>query len=674
MGVFGDWAGKYNDLGINVIPIVENKKPPQDGFVFKKWLTQKQTEEDIENLIMAYGHCPGIAVICGEVSGVSGFDFDFKYDASRMPSEITEKKYNMEFSKIDTEFKKHLPDWTLAKKAKHGWTVFYKWSPRHYTIPVDRHKVRLFDFKATGYIVIPPSFHSFPDGKELFYSWICGDPMDEFNSLPELDISIVEDFKEAFGTRSKSLGGRHGEIFKYAADLVRIEVDDKIIAEKIMSYDISINASDKKGPYFKDKDHVGGDPKAFALKWVSRIRSFVEAKPTGEKTRSFGVGAWDHFIESTIGEIKKDILSKKLFFRKTQNADWDLVEGIEKVFKSYAKTKGFSKGDVPDELARYCFEKAEETFLCEIEAWEGVDWIQEISKSIKSPAFNTREIRDILLHWGTGIFSRINSGGESQNRCLILKGQQGIGKDYLVRELLKSFKPYYEVVSPPDQKKDWFEVVSRIYVAHIEEFDQTGNTSVALLKSLITQESVFFRESYGKAPVNGRTAISFISTVNPDNFFRDSTGNRRYVVLPVDEINHGYPKGKSKQILAQFKSVFDKIGHFQLPAETEEKIKYIVEALTPDRTDQEIEQIWAQRAAAVIDQRMKFGSKNLENIMLLDQDAAGPIISDIARLTDVRSKTVRNILKTKGYQRRFSTGRFWAPTAKSHYIRSEAVL
>lgn len=670
MGVFGDWAGKYHDLGINVIPIVEEKKPPAD-FAFKRWLTEKQTEQEIESLVNAYGHCPGIGVICGPVSGISGFDFDYKFDAGKMPSEINEKKYLIDFNRIDSVFKKHLPDWSLAKKAKHGWTVFYKWDPSHYTMGVDRYKVRLFDFKATGYIVIPPSFHSFQDGKSIQYSWICGDPMDDFRSLPDLNISLIEDFREGFGIKTKSLGGRHGELFKYAAELVRIESDDKVIAQKMIAYDLAKHKNDKKGPYFEDKNHVSGDKIVFALNWIRRIRSFVETRASNEKPKNMSKNAWDHFIESVVGEIKKDVLSKKLFFRKTQKSDWAMVDGIEKVLRSYAKTMGFSKGDVPDEVARYCFEKVDETFLCEIDKWDNTDHLMAVSKAIISPVFNQLEIRDILLHWGTGVFSRINTEGGSQNRCLILKGGQGLGKDYFVRELLKSFRPYYEQISPPDQKKDWFEVVSRIYVAHIEEFDQTGNTSVALLKSLITQESVFFRESYGKAPTQSKTAVSFISTVNPDNFFRDSTGNRRYIVVPVEDIDRSYPKGLSRQIIAQFKDEYDRNGHFELSSEIERKIKSIIDALTPDRTDVEIEQMWASRAKAVIDQRLKSSARSEENIMLLDQDAASPIISDIARFTDVKQKTVRNILKTKGYQRRTGDGRFWAPNPQVSYNRSD---
>jgi len=667
MGVFGDWAEKYFDMGINVIPIVENKKPPSK-FTFKKWLDTRQTEQEIEDLIKFYGQCPGIAIICGKVSGISAFDFDYKFKDGELPPEITEKKYNLDFTKIDSEFKKHLPEWTLAKKAKHGWTVFFKWSPNHYTIPADRNKVRLFDFKASGYVVIPPSFHSFDSGKEVYYSWVCGDPMEDFSCLPEVEISLIEDFKEAYSHKGKVIGGRHGDIFKYAAELVRIEPNDSVIAEKIIKYDQLKNGASKKGPYFNDQDHVKGNKKDFAFKWVERIRSFVESKPANEKGKISGKNAWDHFIESTVGDLRKDILSKKLFYRKTPKSDWDQIDNIEKVLKSYAQSKGLNKSDVADEVARYCFEKAQESFLCDFEKWDGKDRLNEIAKCIESPAFSASELREILLHWGTGIFSRVDSGGESQNRCLILKGDQGLGKDYLVRELLKSFKPYYEVVSPPDNKKDWFEIVSRIYVAHIEEFDQTSNTSVALLKSLITQESVFFRESYGKAPAKNRTAISFISTVNPDNFFRDQTGNRRYIVVPVLGINRNYPKGESAQIMAQFKDTFEKQGHFLLSQDIEAKIKRIVDALTPDRTDVEIEQLWVARSKAIIEGRLQGIAKKEEELFLLSQDAASPIILDIAHQTDVRPKTVRNILKAKGYQRRKNNGRFWAPEPQNLYI------
>jgi hypothetical protein len=674
MSVFGDWAGKYFDLGINVVPIDSNKTPPK-GFTYKKWGEEKQTEEDIERMISEYGHKPGIAIICGAISGIVGFDFDYKYNEDKMPKDITFKKYQKDFTSIEDQLKRHLPEWVLAKKAKHGWTSFYKYSPDHVTIPCERYGVRLFDFKASGYVVIPPSHHSFQEGKDVFYSWICGDPMDDFLNLPSLDIGIINDFREVFAHRKPggSIGGRHGEIFKFACDLIKIEDDDALIAKKMIQYDSFKNGAENKGPYFKDKSMVSGDPMKYALSWAARIRTFLDLKPIKEK-KPGGKTAWNHFLETSIGEVRKDVLSKSLFYRKDKRSDWAHVDSVEKVLKSYAKDKGLNKNDVPDEVARYCFEKGEETFLCDLPKWDGVDRLMQIAECVKSPLFNAEEIRDILLHWGSGVFSRISSLGTAQNRCLILKGDQGLGKDFLVREILKDFKPYYEIISPPDNKKDWFEIVSRLYVAHIEEFDQTKNTSVALFKSILTQESVFFRESYGRAPEKSRTSLSFISTVNPDNFFRDQTGNRRYIVLPIDAILRKYPTNCSGQIIAQFRNQFDKSGQLDLSSKVEERIKNYVDALTPDRTDLEIEQLWVSRSSTLVAENMKFNYSSNGEAKLLDQETAAPIIYDIARMTDTRQKTVRSILKTKGYQRIMHGVRKWASQPKNLYSRDESGL
>jgi DNA-binding phage protein len=642
MGVFADWAEKYHDLGINVIPIVENKKPPQDGFTFKKWLTEKQTDEDIERLVRAYGQCPGIAVICGEVSGISGFDFDFKYEAAKMPVEITEKKYNIEFTKIDGEFKKHLPDWTLAKKAKHGWTVFFKWDPKQYTIAVDRHKVRLFDFKASGYIVIPPSFHSFQDGKEVHYSWLCGDPMDDFQSLPSLDISIIEDFREAFATKGNALGGRHGEIFKYAAELCRVETNDELIANKIIQYDLFKNGADKKGPYFKDKNHVKGDAFAFALNWVRRIRSFIESRPAHEKPKNLGAGAWDHFFETSVGEYRKDILSKEIFFKVGNN--WVIGHSLEDVFKSYAKSKGFLKDDVKSEFARFSFEKSDLKFLCDIEEYDGKDWASEFSKSIKSSYFTSDEVTEIFKYWGTHMFARsLNSS--VQNRCLILKGSQGIGKDTLIRAMFDKFSPYYEEIDAPDQRKDWLEIVTRLFICHVPEFDQTAKVDIAFLKSLLTQSSSFFRESYGRAPSKKTNAASFISSVNPNDFLRDPTGNRRFLILPIDSIDYNYPMNKSSQLIAQFYSLFKKHGAMGLSESTLLKVNKLIDDLTPESAEQYIEDLWREKTS--------------RSMLRITQDTAAEMFLDIAKKAGVTSARVRRALKAKGYQRTDGAERFW---------------
>lgn len=667
MGVFADWAEKYFDLGINVIPIGSEKRPPK-GCSFKKWLTEKQTEKDIEFLIKSYGDAPGIAVICGAVSGIVGFDYDYKF-SPKMPEELNEKKWKADYLSIESEFRKFLPDWSLAKKAKHGWTSFYKYNPSHYTITADRNKVRLFDFKASGYIVIPPSFHSFDkeDNSQIYFSWIVGDPMDDFLSLPDLDISIVKDFKTAFETRSmgeSSVGGRHGAIFKFACDLVKVEENDAIVAQRMIDFDAKINCRDKKGSYFLDKTHVSSDPFRYAKSWASRIRSFVSSKgfKSVEKPGSY---AWDHFFESSFFDVRKDVLSRRLFCKKSAADSWVLADAMVDVLKSYAKRLRMPKGDVKEELARYAYEREKVDFLCDLPKWDGVNRVREFTDRLVSDYFSSDEVYSIVMRWGVRAFGRVDSSF-NQNECLILNGKQNMGKDTWIRQLLGGFDPYYSMISPPSNPKDWLEILSSLYIVHIEEFDQTASVNIAFLKQIITQPSTYFRESYGISPTKKTTAVNFISSANPNDFFRDTTGNRRFVVLPLSDIkwgpkvSHAAERERSLQCLAQFKASYE-AGRMFDDAVLQGRITALNESMTPESSEDFAKQLWEERAG----DRLKYlRDSGTDYKGHFTQSEAAPILAEISKHSGLSERRVRSLLKNSGYQLQVGSQRerLWCPT------------
>lgn len=650
MAVFGDLAHKFYDLGINVLPIVENKRPPK-GFTFKKWLYEKQTEDDIDKLVSEHGHCPGIAVVCGPVSGICGFDYDYKYDEKKMPPEFNKKKYELEYAKIELEIRRQLPDWALAKKAKEGWTSFYKCESNFETITCDRNSVRVFDFKATGYIVIPPSFHSFVDGKAVHYSWIVGDPMDDFIDLPQLDINIIKDLKLAFQDKQTApASGRHGNIFKYAMNILQIESDIKKVAQMMMDFDAKEHKEETKGLYFMDKNHVGADAFKYAVGWANRIKHFMDSKSIKpQKAVVNETDTWDYFLESQFYDLKKCILDKKVYTKKAKDHPWIPITSVIKVLRSYATRKGLPKTQVEDEIERYVYERDKLDFRCEIPEWDGEDYIGEMCIRLKSQYFTGLEIAEIFREWGSKIFARVEDS-RNQNRCIILKGPQNIGKDTWVRNLCEGFDPYYRPIVPPDTNKDWLEIISSLFIIHIEEFDQTAKVDIPFLKSIITQPSVYFRESYGRDPSKKTTAPSFIATVNPDDFFRDPTGNRRFAVIPLDSIDFNYPHGVSLKIMSQFRH-YHRQGGYKLDSEIERKIKYLIDSLTPESNEVTIEELWLEKSKS----KIAFSTGKY-----LTQSDASEIFMTISRLIGVTPTKVRRTIKSKDYQKTVGNQRVWS--------------
>lgn len=646
MGVFGDWAYKYYEIGMNIIPITTDKKPPK--LSWQHWQSKKQTPEDIDSLIERFGHCEGIALICGPVSGLTLFDYDYKYDP--IVSTISQKEHKKDYDKIDKIIKEAIPPITLQKVGKNGWSTFYKYHPSHRHLQPNRNGTRLFDFKVNGYVVVAPSFHSKDEkGNDLFYKNTIGS-FEDFQDLQEIDFDIVRELAIIFSTGGnfweQAKGNRHGRIFSYGFDLAKVEKDPVKLGKLLIEYDLKTNGDDKKGPYFKDKIHVPQHSvEQFAVKWAERIVK-SNTKIVSHNKKSASDDAWNYFIESQFYDIRKDILSGHVMIKARDNNDeWVDLKTIDGTLRSYAVSQGLPPARVKDELDRYVFEKVETKFLIDFPEWDGVDRIDLISNYLYSDIYSHKDISEMIKNWGVTMFLRIENP-MVRNRVLVIQGEQNKGKDWLVQNLFSFFQPYYQQFVPPKEKKDFLEIISRLFIAHIEEWDQTKSQDPAFMKSMITASSQFFRESYGKAPTKRKTPISFIATVNPKTFLKDETGNTRFMILPLKVIDFGYSKyADSSQILSQLLKL-SKNGAYPLGLELESKIKNIADQGTPESTEEFIEDLWKEMSSR----------SSIINPHLTQLEAAN-IINEIAKYSGRGPKSVRTFLKSLGYQDQVGEGR-----------------
>lgn len=642
MGIFGDWAQKYHDLDINVLPIAEDKKPPK-GFTFKKWLTEKQTQTDIDILIQGYGHQPGIAVICGPVSGICGFDLDYKWDEKKITT--TKQKWKIDYDKIEQEIIRKLPEPVLSKQALTGWTSFFKNNGWFHTLTADRNGVRLFDFKATGYIVIPPSYHSISKGVPVTYKWLTGEPLNDFKNLPEIDFQLIKELAILYGDKSNKIenlmNNRHGRIFIFGASLSKIEQDTDKIANELIKYDKKVHKKDLKGLYFKDVNHVGRNPEQYAKDWAKRIASntrYSKIKFNEAKTDS---NIYDYFFENKVpyGEIKKDVLTKEIFYRHPSENRW--ASGIELIpsLKSYGRTSGLNKDDIQNEFLRFQAEYKKLSFLTELPEHDGRDYLRDYTDCLVAKEFDSEELYDIFYQWFYNMFSKIYNS-ETQNRCIILKGKQGLGKDVWVRSIVKDFKPYYQSIDISTNKDEIVSAVQRIFISHLEEFDQTKKLDAAFIKALITRPTSFFRQKYGVTALERMMKASWISTVNDvDSILRDESGNRRFIVLDLENIDWSYDKKVGLKILSQMHHAYLNKKLTKPDQSTEKKIKTILDRYTPDNLDILIDEMLKQELHGV-------GEKiHTDRGYVILCSKAQHTIKGIANDCSVSSKRVQSVAK-----------------------------
>ena len=132
-------------------------------------------------------------------------------------------------------------------------------------------------------------------------------------------------------------------------------------------------------------------------------------------------------------------------------------------------------------------------------------------------------------------------------------GKQGTGKSTFVKLLSLSQDFFVEGFSNFDNE-DLKRISGRL-VVEIPELDGFNGKDKNKIKSMITQTTDIYRESYARTPVeHPRTAV-FCGTTNDGAFLNDSTGGRRFMLIeskkPMCEVDDRLFNGEGEEMIRQ---------------------------------------------------------------------------------------------------------------------------
>jgi predicted P-loop ATPase len=122
--------------------------------------------------------------------------------------------------------------------------------------------------------------------------------------------------------------------------------------------------------------------------------------------------------------------------------------------------------------------------------------------------------------------------------CIVLSGKQGTGKTTIIGKLIPDeLKKYYFIGQIEPRDKDSKIAAAENLIVNLDELESMNRDEITLLKSLISIPGIKVRRSYGHWAENLPRRASFIGSVNRPLFLTDFTGNRRFLVCEVLEIN-----------------------------------------------------------------------------------------------------------------------------------------
>jgi len=183
--------------------------------------------------------------------------------------------------------------------------------------------------------------------------------------------------------------------------------------------------------------------------------------------------------------------------------------------------------------------------------WDGVERVQRVIDSLVLDENFPYELKQTLItKWLLSCYRaavRANKDGFRAEGVLVLQGPGGIGKTRWFEVLVSNNTTWFGNGKKLDvSNKDSLEDADSYWIMEFGELDRMIRDNVSELKAFLTQSSSTYREPYQpkKTTIYRRTV--FCGTINPENFLKDPTGNRRFWVLPVVHIEWLVDMNKTK--------------------------------------------------------------------------------------------------------------------------------
>lgn len=254
----------------------------------------------------------------------------------------------------------------------------------------------------------------------------------------------------------------------------------------------------------------------------------------------------------------------------------------------------FRSTEIESALAYHKVKRLRPELLLQIETWDGRDRFKEFSECLKftdvdctAPMFEY-----FLKEWFVASVNKIFNHG--QNRVFVLQGGQGIGKDTFFDALLNGWGDYRIDVSAPSKHAGEEALMEQLYGKVIVNMPELDRFDPVRLKNYVTANTFAFRQKYGRSVGIYKNRCSFVASCNPTNIFKDSTGNRRFVLFRLkggrgEAIRWEYPNTEldSKQLISQAFTLWK--NNKERPLDRVEKYERIMSALIGTLTPQDRE-------------------------------------------------------------------------------------
>jgi len=234
----------------------------------------------------------------------------------------------------------------------------------------------------------------------------------------------------------------------------------------------------------------------------------------------------------------------------------------------------------------------------------------------------------------------------------VFEGGQGAGKSSAMRVLGGE---WYSETPFKIGDKDSYLAIQGVWLYEIAELDSFNRSETTAVKAFITNMIDRFRAPYGRRMLNVERRTCFCATTNQDEYFKDTTGNRRFWPIRCGHIDLALLALLRDQLFAEAVDMVD-AGSKWYPTREEQR-----ELIEPQQEMRELEDVWTPRLYRFVEGISE--SEDRVPLQRLDEVTAETLLTralhiEIGKISAAKGDTMRiaSCMGRMGWKKRRRTG------------------
>lgn len=243
-------------------------------------------------------------------------------------------------------------------------------------------------------------------------------------------------------------------------------------------------------------------------------------------------------------KVKYNLLSKEVEYSGLNNSNMGSNAQFEDIFslcqiQEFKMTRDNLMAAINRIAKKNCYNPVKEYLTKCLDSWDGKrKHINKLAETIVTKIDFPEDIKKLFLtKWLLNCANiAFNNGDRGTEGILVIQGGQGIGKTRWINTIVpnKSWVKTGLELDPSD--KDKIHQATKYWITELGELDATMKKDQAKLKAFFTEKQDEYRRPYERFTEQHNRLTCFYATVNKEEFLKDETGNRRYWVIPVQEM------------------------------------------------------------------------------------------------------------------------------------------